>query len=83
MMGCMFSGKAMDQYLAGLVGTLTAVRALNLRTDELESTSRATVQTAADHEDRLLDLEESSLHSSSYYEGELAQSKVCELRGLL
>ena len=66
----------MDKYLSGLVGTLTAVRALNIQTDELESTSHATVQTAADHEDRLLELEESSLHSSSYYEGELAQSKV-------
>ena len=67
----------MDKYLAGLVGALTSVRVLNNRTDELESTSQATVQTVADHEDRLLELEESSLHSSSYYEGELAQSKVC------
>ena len=66
----------MDKYLAGLVGALTSVKVLNNRTDELESTAQATSQTVTDHEDRLLDLEESSLHSSSYYEGELAQSKV-------
>ena len=66
----------MDKYLAGLVGALTSVRMLNNRTDELESAAHATSQTVSDHEDRLLELEEGSLHSSSYYEGELAQSKV-------
>ena len=69
----------MDKYLAGLVGALTSVRMLNNRTDELESAAHATSQTVSDHEDRLLELEEGSLHSSSYYEGELAQSKVEQL----
>ena len=66
----------MDKYLAGLVGALTSVRVLNHRADELESTAHATTRTVTDHEERLLELEESSLHTSSYYEGELAQSKV-------
>ena len=66
----------MDKYLAGLVGALTSVRMLNHRADELESTTQATSHTVNDHEDRLLELEESSLHTSNYYEGELAQSKV-------
>ena len=66
----------LDKYLAGLVGALTSIRVLNHRADELESTTQAVSHTVNDHEDRLLELEERSLDTSSYYEGELAQAKV-------
>ena len=66
----------MDSYLAGLVGALTSVRALNQRADELESSAHAVSATVSDHEERLLELEERSLDTSHYYEGELNQAKV-------
>jgi len=73
---CVFLGVTMDRYLAGLMGALTSVRVLNHRADELESTAHATTRSVADHEERLLELEESSLHTSGYYDGEIAQSRV-------